>query len=48
MTGTVFYWSDLHLGHNKVAELRGFSTTEDHDAAIIDAWADTVTTRDTV
>lgn len=48
MTGTVFYWSDLHLGHNKVAELRGFSTTEDHDAAIIDAWNTTVTPRDTV
>lgn len=48
MTGNVFYWSDLHLGHKKVAELRGFSTTEDHDATIIDAWAATVTPRDTV
>ena len=48
MTGSVFYWSDLHLGHNKVAKLREFSTTEEHDAAIIDAWAATVTPRDTV
>lgn len=48
MTGNVFYWSDLHLGHNKVAELRGFSTTGEHDAAIIDAWATTVAPRDTV
>lgn len=48
MTGNVFYWSDLHLGHNKVAELRGFPTTEEHDAAIIDAWASTVAPRDTV
>ena len=48
MTGNVFYWSDLHLGHKKVAALRGFSTTSAHDAAILDTWAAKVTPRDTI
>lgn len=31
------YWiADLHLGHEKVAKLRGFESTEEHDDTIID------------
>lgn len=44
----VYYTSDLHLGHKMVAELRGFSTTEDHDEAILANWAKIVTKRDIV
>ncbi len=30
------YWiSDLHLGHSKVAEIRGFDTVEEHDEAVL-------------
>ena len=30
------YWiSDLHLGHRKVAEIRGFATIEEHDEAVL-------------
>lgn len=35
MSGT-FYTADLHLGHRLVAGLRGFDTTTEHDAAIMD------------
>lgn len=31
---STFYTSDLHLGHPHVAGLRGFSTVDEHDAAI--------------
>lgn len=44
----VFYTSDLHLGHKKVSEIRGFWTTEEHDAALIEQWNDQVTKHDTV
>lgn len=43
-----FYWSDLHLGHDKVAQLRGFDSTAAHDAHIFDRWEAAVTKRDTV
>ena len=33
--GETWLTSDLHLGHAKVAELRGFSSVEDHDLAIV-------------
>lgn len=33
-----FWTSDLHLGHRKVSEIRGFETTDEHDAAIQTAW----------
>lgn len=35
MSGQVWFTSDLHLGHNKVAEYRGFSNAQDHDNAVI-------------
>lgn len=38
-TGTTFFTSDTHLGHRLVAEeVRGFSSIEEHDAAIIENW----------
>ena len=35
---TVWFTSDLHLGHRFVAELRGFDSVEAHDQAILDNW----------
>lgn len=43
-----FYTSDLHLGHTKVAELRGFEDFNQHDGALIERWHDTVRPEDTV
>lgn len=45
---TVFFTADLHLGHKKVSELRGFETPEEHDAHIISVWNKTITKKDTV
>lgn len=44
----VFVLADPHFGHRKVAEFRGFASTEEHDAALIGAWNRTVTKRDVV
>ncbi|WP_336628424.1 MULTISPECIES: metallophosphoesterase [unclassified Microbacterium] len=43
-----FYTSDLHLGHDKVARLRGFEETHGHDAALAMRWRLTVQPQDTV
>lgn len=32
---THWFAADFHFGHNRVAELRGFDSTEDHDAAVL-------------
>ena len=48
MSPRVFYTSDLHIGHGRVADIRGFTSTRDHDAAIREAWCAEVTARDTV
>jgi len=32
---SVWFTSDLHIGHPKIAELRGFSTVKEHDDTII-------------
>lgn len=32
----VWLVSDLHLGHRKVSELRGFADTDEHDRVILD------------
>lgn len=37
MSGT-WLTADLHLGHRRVAELRGFATVEDHDKRIVHQW----------
>jgi calcineurin-like phosphoesterase family protein len=34
----VLYTSDLHIGHQKVAGIRGFATTDDHDLAMAERW----------
>ncbi|MFC7450527.1 metallophosphatase [Rhodococcus daqingensis] len=34
---SVYFTSDLHLGHAKIAEHRGYGTTEHHDTAIYGA-----------
>jgi len=44
----VHFTSDLHLGHQLVAGLRGFQSTDDHDEAIADNWAKVVKEHDTV
>lgn len=46
--GEVFVIADLHFGHRKLAEVRGFTLVETHDAAICDAWKRVVTKRDVV
>lgn len=33
---TTWFTSDLHLGHQKVAEIRGFADPEDHDRKILE------------
>lgn len=35
---TIFYTSDLHIGHKTVAELRGFDDPAEHDVALADNW----------
>lgn len=45
---TTFFTSDIHLGHKKVSELRGFKTTEEHDAHIVSTWNSVVSKKDTV
>lgn len=44
----VFVIADLHLGHKKLAEVRGFGSCLEHDDALIAAWNRTVTKRDVV
>ena len=44
----VWYTSDLHFGHRRVSEIRGFETTEEHDQTIIDEWNNTVKKNDIV
>lgn len=45
---TVYFTSDLHLGHGFVAALRGFETAEDHDEALALNWAATVRKKDDI
>lgn len=45
---TVFFTSDLHFGHRKVAELRGFTTVKEHDATLIRHWRYVVQPKDQV
>ena len=34
----IWFTSDTHLGHKKVAELRGFEDTDEHDAFLAARW----------
>lgn len=43
-----WFTSDLHLGHAKVAELRGYASVREHDEDIARRWAEFVGERDTV
>lgn len=45
---TVWFTSDLHLGHRLVSELRGYDTTEEHDADILARLAQAVSPGDQV
>lgn len=46
--GRVFVIADTHFGHAKMADLRGFASIEEHDAALVERWNAVVTKRDTV
>lgn len=35
--GEIYRTSDLHFGHDKVAEIRGFSSAAEHDAAVFES-----------
>lgn len=43
----VFFSSDLHFNHRRVAESRGFDSVEAHDDAIVERWNKVVGKRDT-
>jgi calcineurin-like phosphoesterase family protein len=45
---TDYFVADLHLGHDYVARLRGFGTTEAHDIAVLASIADTMKPSDTL
>jgi calcineurin-like phosphoesterase family protein len=46
---SIFYTSDLHLGHVRCAtEFRGFSSVDEHNKIIVERWNDTVTNTDVV
>jgi calcineurin-like phosphoesterase family protein len=45
---TVWFTSDLHFGHHKVAAIRGFDSTEAHDAELMRRWRDLVRPGDDV
>ena len=43
---TLYLTSDTHLGHAKVAELRGYANAETHDLAVMHSYAETLTPND--
>lgn len=44
----VWFTSDLHFGHERVAQIRGFTTATQHDAAVIENYLAAVHEQDTV
>ena len=38
----VFVIGDLHLGHTKIAEVRGFGSTKEHDVYLMNNWNEVV------
>lgn len=44
----IWYVSDLHLLHQNLATLRGYSSIEEHDAIICDNWVKSIREHDTV
>lgn len=45
---TVWFTSDLHLGHRMVARLRGFQDPAEHDDAVAENWAARIRKNDQV
>jgi len=45
MNDNVFFTSDLHLGHKFGAEVRGFSSVEEHDEAVLNGLREVMTKR---
>ena len=43
-----WFIGDLHFGHERVSEIRGFTSTDEHDTAIIKDWCASVRDDDTV
>jgi calcineurin-like phosphoesterase family protein len=43
-----FWTADTHIGHKFVSEIRGFETTEEHDAFLAEQWDATVRPSDIV
>lgn len=48
MSGAQWFVGDLHFGHQKVAELRGYNSTNAHDLALAKQWKKQVSEGDTV
>lgn len=44
----VFYTADTHFRHTFVAGLRGYASSDEHDAALIDRWNSAINKRDIV
>ena len=44
----IYFFSDTHFGHNNVAKWRGFNSSEEHDALIIENWNKIITKKDVV
>lgn len=44
----IYYTADLHIGHNKVSEIRGFDNSEYHDTVIYNNWRKVVKPDDIV
>lgn len=46
--GEIYRTSDLHFGHEKIAEIRGFSSTAEHDAVVFQSLLDVLKPEDTL
>lgn len=44
----IYLIGDTHFGHKLIARVRGFSSIEEHDEALIENWNSVVKKRDTV
>lgn len=44
----IYFWSDMHLGDQNVADFRGYDSLADHDEAVLEAWTSTIRERDIV
>lgn len=44
----IWIWSDLHIGHDFIANLRGYESIEAHDDDLLRKWNQTVKKRDQI